>query len=87
MVCSNVGSEIWILLIGSAGALYLLTVGARPLQRWLRSHRSRSLAVGVLPAFLLDEARLWPIRTLAVIPGVMLFAALLGLVCFFGGQG
>lgn len=85
MRCSSVGIEIWILVIFSAVSLYLLTVGARPFQRWLRARRPRSLGLRMVPAFFLSESSLWSMRTLAVIPAIMLFVAILGVICFFHG--
>lgn len=87
MQCSDVGSEIWILVVISAVALYAFTVGARPFQRWLRSRRSRSLGLRMMPAFFFDDSSLWPIRALAVIPAVMFVAAILGVICYFRGPG
>lgn len=84
MQCSDVGIEIWFFAICSAALLYLFTFGARPFSRWLRARRPRSRGLQVVPAFLLD---LWSLRVLAVIPAIMLFPAILGVICFIRGPG
>ena len=87
MQCSDVGLEIWFFAAASGVLTYLFTFGARPFQRWLRSHRSSSLGLSVLPGLFFDESSLWSMRALAVVPALMLFAAGLGIVCFFRGPG
>lgn len=87
MQCGNVGIEIWFFFIISAVSLYLFTLGARPFQRWLRSRRPRSLGLSVIPAFFFNEPSLWTMRVLAVLPALMLFVAILGVICFFQGPG
>ena len=87
MRCSTVGLEIWLLAVVSAALLYVFTFGARPFQRWLRARRRSSLGLRMVPAFFFDESSLWTIRALAVMPAIMLFVAVLGIICFVHGPG
>lgn len=87
MQCSSVGIEAWFFLVFTGVSLYLFTFGARPFQRWLRSHRPSSMGLRVIPAFFFSESSLWAMRVFAVIPAIMFFVAILGVTCFFHGPG
>jgi hypothetical protein len=46
---------------------------------------AQATQLGAPSEFFFDESSLWSMRALALIPAIMLVAAILGVICFFHG--